>query len=302
MSQSSLQIRANDASSQFSQTAPTISNAARGLGAHITGIDLNRLDDDAFAEIKRAFLEHHVLIFHDQDLTPGSQVAFARRFGEVQVHVMNQYHDGEHPELYTLSNLDAHGRPNGQHPDKGTLVWHTDGSWMKRTGLATLMRAVEVPEEGGETHFCDMHGAYDRLSMQRRAALAGLKAIHNLDFSRQRRHGEDPMTDEQRRQVPPVAHPIIRTHPETGQQAIFLGDHAETIEGMSYEAGRTFVDELNAEIIHDDLIYKHRWQPGHVVIWDNRSVLHRATPYDTANARRVIRRCTVLGDTPFFRA
>lgn len=277
-----------------------ISKLSPNLGAEILNIDLaDDVSDDMFVAVYAAFLEHQVLVFRStRDIEPRHQVEFARRFGDVQVHVMNQYHASGYPELYTLTNLDENGKPSGKHPDKGTLAWHTDGSWMPRTGLATFMYAVEVPETGGETHFADMHGAWDRLDASTQSRLASLKAIHNLDFSRNRRHGEEPMTEEQKSAVPPVAHPIKRTHPETGKFSVFLGDHAESIEGMEYDQGRAFVEDLNSSIIHDDLVYRHSWSDRELVVWDNRSVLHMATPYDTANARRVIRRCTVLGDPP----
>jgi len=273
---------------------------SQNLGAEIVNLDLaDGVDDTQFAAIYKAFLEHQVLLFRSrEEASPKTQVAFARRFGEVQIHVMNQYHASDFPELYTLTNLDTQGKPSGRHPDKGTLAWHTDGSWMRRTGLATMMYATEVPETGGETHFADMYGAWDRLDDQTKAELHSARAVHSLDFSRNRRHGEEPMTDEQRAAVPPVDHPIRRVHPETGRTCVFLGDHAERIEGMDYASGREFVEALNARIIHDDLIYRHRWSVNELVVWDNRAVLHMGTPYDTANARRVIRRCTVLGDSP----
>jgi len=270
------------------------------LGARLD-LDLGRgLDDEAFAAVYRAFLAHQVLLFPPQDLPPGRQVGFARRFGEVQVHVMNQYHADGHPELYRLSNLDEQGRPNGKHPDKGTLAWHTDGSWQRVTGQATIIYGEVMPASGvgGETHFCDMYGAYERLSPQWKARISDLRAVHNLDFSRNRRHGEEPMTEEQKRARPPVDHPVVRTHPETGRKCLYLGDHAEYIVGMPYDEGRALIEELNALAIHPDLSYEHRWTPRELIVWDNRCVLHRATPYDAATQGRVIRRCTVLGEVP----
>jgi taurine dioxygenase len=269
------------------------------LGAEIIGVDLARgVDDALFRSIYAAFLEHQVLLFGTRELPPGRQLDFARRFGEVQVHVMNQYHADGYPELYRLSNLDENGNPTGKHPDKGTLAWHTDGSWQRVTGQATILYAEVATSEGGETHFCDMYRAYERLSPEWKARIAGLRAVHNLDFSRTRRHGEDPMTDAQRRERPPVDHPIVRTHPETGRKCIFLGDHAEYIRGMDYDAGRALIEELNALAVHPDLTYEHRWSPGELILWDNRCVMHRATEYDPATQRRVIRRCTVLGEVP----
>ena len=270
-----------------------------GLGVEILGVDIGRgIDDALFASIYDAFLAHQIIVFRDQDIPPGRQVEFGSRFGELQVHVMSQYHQNQHPELYFLTNLGPDGEPSGKHPDRGTLEWHTDGSWQRITGQATIMYAEEIPANGGETWFADMYGAYERLDDTEKARLAPLRALHNLDFSRNRRHGEDPLTEAQRREKPPVAQPVVRTHPETGRRAIFLGDHAECIEGMPYEEGRALVEALNAAIIHDDLVYRHRYRPGDLVAWDNRCLLHRATEYDPAAERRVMRRCTVLGEAP----
>jgi taurine dioxygenase len=269
------------------------------LGAEISGIDLARdLDPALFASLYQAFLRYQVLVFPPLDLPPASQVAFARRFGEVQVHVMNQYHADGFPELYRLSNLDEHGRPSGNHPDKGTLAWHTDGSWQRVTGQATIIYGEVMPASGGETHFCDMYGAYERLDASWKARIAGLRAVHSLDFSRNRRHGEDPLTEAQRLAKPPVDHPIVRTHPESRRKCLYLGDHAEYIFGMPYEAGRALIEELNALAVQPDLSYEHRWKTRELIVWDNRCVLHRATAYDAATQGRVIRRCTVLGEVP----
>ena len=289
-------MSAQPLSVEFPFTVRPLSSA---LGAEIIGIDLARgVDDDQFAAIHRAFLRYQVLLFSNQDLPPGRQVEFARHFGEVQIHVMNQYHSDGYPELYRLSNLDENGNPNGRHPDKGTLAWHTDGSWRRVTGQATILYAEIVSNEGGQTHFCDMYGAYERLSPTWKTRIANLRAVHNLDFSRSRRHGEDPMTDAQRAEVPPVDHPIVRTHPETKRKCLFLGDHAEYVQGMDYASGRALIDELNDLAIHADLCYEHRWTPGELILWDNRCLQHRATEYDPSTQRRVIRRCTVLGEVP----
>ncbi len=269
------------------------------LGAEISGVELaNGVSDDVFKAIYQAFVRYQVLLFPPQELPPGRQVEFARQFGEVQIHVMNQYHADGFPELYRLSNLDDQGRPNGKHPDKGTLYWHTDGSWRRVTGQATIIYGEVVPKVGGETHFCDMYGAYERLDPAWKARIANLRAMHNLDFSRTRRHGEDPMTEAQRLETPPVDHPIVRTHPETGRKCLYLGDHAESIVGMPYAEGRALIEELNALAVHPDLTYEHRWTPKELIVWDNRCVMHRATPYDPLTQGRVVRRCTVLGEVP----
>ena len=269
-----------------------------GLGAEVLGLQVAAIDDAVFRAVYDAFLEHQLLLFRDQDLPPAAQVAFARRFGDVQVHVMSQYHAGAHPELYTLSNLDADGRPSGKHPDRGTLAWHTDGSWQRVTGQATMLYAERIPSSGGGTGFADMYSAYDALDAAERERLGGMRAIHNLNFSRDRRHGEEPMTEAQRRAAPPVDHPVVRTHPETGRKCIFLGDHAESIQGMDYAEGRALIDSLNERVIALARTYIHRWRPGDFMVWDNRCLMHKAESYDTAREPRVIRRCTVLGEVP----
>jgi taurine dioxygenase len=269
------------------------------LGAEVSGVKLAEdISDDVFHAIYQAYLRYQVLLFPPQELPPERQVSLARRFGEVQIHVMNQYHADGFPELYRLSNLDDQGRPNGKHPDKGTLYWHTDGSWRRVTGQATIIYGEVVPKVGGETHFCDMYGAYERLDPAWKSRIANLRAVHNLDFSRTRRHGEDPMSEAQRRETPPVDHPVVRTHPETGRKCLYLGDHAESIVGMPYAEGRALIEELNALAVHPDLTYEHRWTPKELIVWDNRCVMHRATPYDPATQGRVVRRCTVLGEIP----
>lgn len=270
------------------------------FGVEIIGLELEDAVGDAmFPHLYEAFLAHQLIVFRDVDLPPATQVKLARRFGEVQVHVMNQYHGhNAHPEIYKLSNMNDEGKPNGKHPDKGTLFWHTDGSWRQRRGLATMMYSEIVPSSGGHTEFADMYGAYDRLPAEWKARVDDLVCVHNLDFSRTRRHGHDPMTEEQKRAAPAVSHPLVRLHPETGRKAIFLGDHAERIEGMDYDEGRELIDRLNAIITPDDLVYSHAWSPRECVIWDNRCLLHRATGFDTEREIRVMRRCTTLGETP----
>ena len=273
-----------------------------GLGAEVLGVSVAEINDAMFPAIHDAFLRHQLLLFRGHEMSRGDQVAFARRFGEVQVHVMNQYHANAYPELYTLSNLGPDGKPSGRHPDRGTMAWHTDGSWQPRTTKATMLYAEVIPTSGGETSFADMYAAYDALSASERSQLEGMKARHNLDFSRNRHHGEEPMTQAQKEAVPPVEQPVVRIHPETGRKALYLGDHAESIVGMDYADGRAFIDALNARIVNLARVYQHSWRPCDFMIWDNRCLMHKAGSYDTAHEPRVIRRCTVLGDLPVLAA
>ena len=270
------------------------------LGAEISGLDLARgIAPDDFRALYDAFLRYQVLLFPPNELPPAAQVAFARQFGEVQVHVMTMYHADGFPELYRLSNLDANGKPDGKHPDKGTLV-------------LAHRRLVAARHRPGDDHL-----RRDRPRDRRRDAL--LRHVRRLRAAQRRveeahrrparrpqprllahapaRHRPDDRAA-QKKEAPPVEHPIVRRHPETGRTCLYLGDHAESIVGMPYDEGRALIDELNALAVHPDLTYEHHWQPRQLIVWDNRCTMHRATAYDPHTQSRVVRRCTVLGEEP----
>jgi taurine dioxygenase len=238
------------------------------LGAEVLGVNLGAgMSDEVFRGIYAAFLRYQVLLFPQQDVPPERQVAFARRFGEVQVHVMNQYHADGFPELYRLSNLDEQGNPNGPASRQGhARVAHRRLVVARhRPGDDHLWRG----NAGGRwrnaflRHVRSIRASRSRVEGSHR----GLRAVHNLDFSRTRRHGEDPMTEEQRRAKPPVDHPIVRTHAETGRKCIYLGDHAEYIVDMPYAEGRALIEELNKLAVHPDLSYEHHWHAGELLAW-----------------------------------
>jgi taurine dioxygenase len=252
------------------------------------------------AGIHKAFLQYQVLLFPPQEVPPAQQVKLAQCFGEVQIHVMNQYHADGFPELYRLSNLNDDGKPNGKHPDKGTLEWHTDGSWQRVTGHATVIYGEVMPDpgQGGQTHFCDMYGAYERLSSEWKDRIVNLRAVHNLDFSRTRRHGEDPMTEDQRKAVPPVDHPIVRTHPETGRKALYVNvAHTSGIEGLTNAESASLLSFLFEHQVKPEFTCRWAWEPNCLAFWDNRCTQHNPiNDYD--GYRRVLHRITLQGDKP----
>ncbi|MCH2210877.1 MAG: TauD/TfdA family dioxygenase [Fuerstiella sp.] len=264
------------------------------LGAEIGGVNLAAgVTDDLFQQIYDAFLKYQVLVFRDQHLTSQQQLRFGQRFGEPQVHVLNQFHDQQYPELYLLTNLNEDGQPDGRHPDPGTLHWHTDGSWTQRRTIATMLCCLDAPCKGGETELADMYGAYEALSEAMRRRVESLSAVHHLNFHKKRRD-PSPLTAEQVRNSPPVEHSIVRIHPETGRPTVYLGDMAELIAGMQYGEGRALIEQLNQLITCSEFVYAHQWQVGDLMVWDNRCTLHRSMPYDTASERRVMRRLTIL--------
>lgn len=269
------------------------------MGADVRTLDLAQaLDDETFAAVQHAFGRHKLLRFAGQRLSEAQHVAFSRRFGELQRHVLDQFRHPDHPEIYVLSNVDrASGRTIGRHPDKGTLTWHSDLSFQRRPALATILYGIETPRVGAETQFADMAAAYDALDEPMKRRLAGLRAIHDLDLSR-RRMGEPPMTEAQRREAPPVDHPLVRTHPQTGRKVLYISRHVSHIDGLPADQSEALLDTLMAHATQPQFVFGYRWQPGDVAMWDNRSTMHRATAYDTSAERRVIHRTVVLGDVP----
>ena len=270
------------------------------FAAEIVGLDLaDPLGDALFGALYSAFLQHKILVFRNQYFDDDAHSYFARRWGKLQVHVLNQYHKSTNPEIIYLSNLDRDGKPKGEHPDPGAAIWHTDGSWAKERGLATMLYGMVLPKSGGDTLFADMVAAYDGLSEAMKQQLEGLIAVHSLDYSRSQTTAKQQMTDEQKRAAPPVEHSVIRVHPDTGRKSIYLGQHASHIAGMPIDEGRKLIRQINEHATQSRYVYSHRWQQRDFVMWDNRQVLHKATDFDWINDVRTMRRTTTVGERIF---
>jgi alpha-ketoglutarate-dependent 2,4-dichlorophenoxyacetate dioxygenase len=280
-------------------TAIEIEPLSPTLGARMRGVDLARPLDDGTERAIRAALDRYLLLcFPDQRIDETDQLAFSRRFGELQVHVLDQFRHPQHPEIYVLSNIDpATDRPTGYHPDLGTLVWHSDLSFQRRPAFLTILYGREVPRGGHATLYADMRAAFDALEPRLEPRLENMRAIHDLDQSR-RRAGEPPMTEAQRRAAPPVEHPVVRRDPLTGRKALYVSYHVAGFQGMADAEGRELLESLLAHATGERFTLAFRWQPRDVVMWDNRWTIHCATGYDTGAERRVIHRTVVLGDVP----
>jgi taurine dioxygenase len=272
------------------------------LGAEILGLDLNRpLSQRAFQRIHTAHLEHHLLVFRDQRITPRQQVDFSRRFGPLQIHVLRNFQLPSNPEVLIISNIIEDGKPIGL-GDAGHF-WHSDLSYKETPSLGSMLHAQELPAEGGDTLFANMHLAWDTLPAALRHAVQGLRAEHSYlaqyEELRRRNPYRPPLTQAQIDEVRPVLHPVVRTHPETGRRALFVSEHFTTrIIGIPEGESRALLDELFAHSVKPEHIYRHRWAPHDMVFWDNRSLMHLAggTP---DHLRRKLYRTTIEGDTPF---
>jgi taurine dioxygenase len=281
--------------------APTLTVRPLGpvMGAEITGIDVRHDMTPAIRDqVWDLFNQHKVLCFRDQDLTVDDLVDFTRHWGEPLEHTMpGQLKPGVRPDVNVASNALPDGKPSGKHPDFTAMRWHTDRSWRPRPALATLLYGSEVPSVGGDTLYANTALAYEALPAEMKQRLDGMKIIHSVEYSR-RAAGGFPATEYEKKNFPPVAHPVARTHPVTGKKSIYAGSHAWKMDGMSEDEGRRMVDELTKFATQDQFVYRHKWRRHDLVMWDNRCTFHAATPYDTAREIRTMFRTVVEGDVP----
>jgi len=266
-----------------------------GFFAEVYGADLTRCDDGQFDEISQAHLRHGVIVIRDQALSPDQQIAFSRRFGPLSVHVLEEQLLAGYPEILLVTNKKENGRYLGI-PDLGRQ-WHTDQSYQATPALGSLLFALEVPGDGsGDTHFADMTAAYEALPQGERERLDGLQAEHRYDH----KHENFELSDNQVDRLPGVLHPLVRTHPETGRKALYLGVQlVKRIVGISPDDSTETLERLYAHCTQPTFVHRHKWRKGDLVFWDNRCTMHAAQPYDDQRFTRHMHRTTVVGDRPF---
>ena len=272
------------------------------LGAQVLGLDLAQpLSLGDFQRLHHAHLDHHVLVFRNQRITPQQQVDFSRRFGPLQIHVLRQFQLPTQPEVLIISNIVDDGQPIGL-GDAGHF-WHSDLSYKQVPSLGSMLHAQELPEEGGDTVFANMHLAWESLPAALRHAVRGARAEHSYlnqyEELRRRNPWRPALTQAQIDEVKPVTHPVVRVHPETGRRALFVSEHFTTrIVGLPEDESRALLDELFAHSVRPEHLYVHRWQPHDLVFWDNRSLMHLATACPPEQ-RRKLYRTTIEGDVPY---
>lgn len=274
---------------------------AGAVGAEVSGVDLAGSYDEVFGDIHQAFLDHAVLVFRNQKLSPDAQVAFSKRFGEAEQHLLSDFALPDNPDVFVVSNVMEKGKPKGA--IRAGQYWHSDCSYTQKPTQASLLHALEIPSYGGDTMFASMVRAYDLLSETMQRLLADLRAVHDYTYAYEqffsRFSDRPPLTEEQKARVPPVEHPIVRTHPETGEKALFVNPgFTRRIVGMSEAESNAILGFLFEHAMQPDLIYRHHWAKGDLVMWDNRSTWHLAVAdYDMTEPRHM-HRTTVQGDVP----
>lgn len=274
---------------------------APGFGLETSAVDISRpLGDDEFAAIERAFFRGQVLVLRDQSPTPAQYVAFARRFGPPEPHVIDQFHHPDDPNILVLSNRTRDGQPVGL-ADAGTY-FHTDYSYLQVPARATMLYSIEVPKAGGNTLFANQYAAYDDLPEAMKRHIDGLIGIHHYGnrnvADEVNRVAASPLTSEQKAKMPLITHRLVRSHPITGRKALYaVSGSSYGIVDMPEDEAVALLDELAVHATQPKYVYSLSYRVGDVVIWDNASLLHSATLTDPGDAR-TLWRITVKESAP----
>jgi len=264
-----------------------------GFGLETSDVDVSKpLSDAAFDEIERTFFQGQVLVLRAQSLTPVQYVAFARRFGPPEPHVIDQFHHPADPNILILSNRKKDGQPVGL-ADAGTY-FHTDYSYLQVPARATMLYSIEVPKSGGNTLFANQYAAYDGLSDAMKQKIASLVAIHHYgnrkELNDASRIAASPLTPEQKAKMPLITHPLVRAHPVTGRKALYaVSGSSYGIVGMPEDEAVALLDELAAHATQPKYVLSYGYRVGDIVIWDNASLLHSATLTDPNDPRTLWR-------------
>ena len=279
---------------------PIIQPLSDALGIEVSGVDLTRpISERDFQAIFEAWIEATVLLFRGQSLTPTNQLEFARRFGPLLNYASASNMHENFPEILILSNLKKGKQPLGS-PISGRY-WHTDGHYLKEPPSASVLYAIETPDNGGDTWFSNMFAAYEALPSEMKAELEGLEVVISRVQSRPYNYPDrPPPTDIQKADWPDMPHPLVRTHPISGRKALYVGGNVPwRIVGMDDSKSAPLITYLQTFATQKLFTYKHEWAPGDLVVWDNRSSMHRATSYNEQKDRRLMHRVTVKGDKPY---
>ena len=267
-------------------------------GAVATGLDLRvAADESTAAALRRAFDEHSILCIRGQHLSAEQLLSVATVFGTPKMQINEQQAFPQVPQIALLSSdsVDVHG--TRKRVIAGT-TWHTDHSFTARPPAATLLYAVEIPERGGNTSFCNMRAAYAALPAATKARIAGLRAVHTYESSRSARKMR-ARSDAVKAQTPDVIHPLVRVHPPTGAPALYMSTtRLERIVGLEKSDSDALIDELLAHATQPQFLCDHVWQLGDVLIWDNRCTMHHANADYALDARRCMQRILIEGEVP----
>ena len=277
------------------------------IGAEVQGLDMRApLDADTASRLREAWVEHKVLVLHDQPVSDDQHAAFSRHFGELEVHHQGIIKDRTNPAIFKVSNVDDDGniRPPSDLTMKqllATKIWHTDSSFRENPAMGSILHGVEVVDEGGQTCFTNMEAVYEALPDALKAKVEGRRCLHDFAYLSVISGGRKP-SEEELAAMPAIWQPMVRVHPVSGRKSLYISPiYNEKIEGMEDAEAKRLLDELYEIASDPRFVYEHTWARDDVVMWDNRATMHRILPYDPTK-RRVMHRTTIVGDGPVIAA
>ncbi len=277
------------------------SELSANVGSEVDGVDLGEaMSDSTLGRLVAELADRCVLLFRGQDITPAQLIDFSRRLGPLEEHVLSNFCLPGHPEIFVVSNIIENGKHVGAFG--GSKQYHSDLAYHDKPSMGSVFHCLECPEEGGETSIVSMSAAYDALPQERREWLCKQRAVFDYVWYYEQAHHDRPkLTEEQKRRVPPVGHPAVRTHPVNGRPSLFLSEvWVRQFEGTSDEESQEILAEILEFATKPEFTYVHAWTPGDVLIWDNRNSIHKACPFDEQNTRRRMHRTTIKGTAPYF--
>lgn len=267
------------------------------MAAEVVGLDLREaIPPEVQARLDAALATYHVLCFRDQSLSKHEQIEATKQFGTLDVHVQSN-RSSDIPLIHIVTNLDENDQQRQTIAAKGSVHWHSDKSYRHAPSHATFLYALEVPDEGGETEFANMLKAFEAFPEERQQELSRLKVVHSWPDSVRRTNNREA-SDEEKANWPPIAQPLVRTHPVSGRKGLFLGQHASYIDGREPD-GRAMIEELEAWSTQPQFRYAHQWRVGDLLMWDNNCLLHRAAAFDGDRYRRLMHRTVTQGQVPY---
>jgi taurine dioxygenase len=266
------------------------------LGAEISGVDLSKpVDTKTVDRIRDAWHERLVLLFRDQRITPEQHIAFSRHFGELDRHDSNpRYRLREHPEILQITNRLMDGKPSGTRETGRN--WHSDLSYTRHPAKGSLLWCEECPDVGGDTMFTNMYLAYETLSDKMKAFLDDLSAVHDVSLVKGIEKRDPEQVAELKRLSPPVAHPVVRVHPDTGRKALFVSERVRTFVGMTEDESQPILRFLCQHATRHEFVYRHQWRPHDLLMWDNRCTMHLALADFDQTQTRHMQRTSLLGE------
>jgi alpha-ketoglutarate-dependent taurine dioxygenase len=268
------------------------------LGAEIRGVDpAAEIDTATFAAIRRAWIEHSILLFRNVAFTPEQQVAFTRRFGALHVMTPLELNLDGYPEVFVVSNRMRGGKPVGLR--RAGWGWHSDGEDKLIPNAGSFLYAIACTPGQGDTRFASMYRALEALPAALRERIEGRRGrFSRIDMHLINYPDLPPLTEQAKRDRPDVYHPLIRTHPESHRDSLYIGRWATDIEGLDPREGADIVRRLREHSVREEFVYQHCWRPGDAILWDNRCTQHCAMPFDDERYERHMHRTTLEGDLP----